>query len=81
MKKSPMNDTSYLADENQTHLNKHWYLKCEKVPMNETNYSEIDLDDPNQNEYKYLRTTAALIIEGVLLPILATFGIVGKSVN
>ena len=49
--------------------------------MNETNYSEIDLADQNQDEYKYLRTTAAFIIEGVLLPILATFGIVGKSVE
>ena len=46
--------------------------------MNETNQSYIDLDDQNIDEYKNLRTTAAFIIEGVLLPILATFGIVGK---
>jgi len=46
--------------------------------MNETNQSEIDLEDQNIDEYKNLRTTAAFIIEGVLLPILATFGIVGN---
>ena len=52
-----------------------------KFPMNETNLSEIDLADQNQDEYKYLRTTSAFIIEGVLLPILATFGIVGKFLS
>ena len=52
-----------------------------KFPMNETNFSEIGLADQNQDEYKHLRNTAAFIIEGVLLPILATFGIVGKSVR
>ena len=49
--------------------------------MNETNFSEIDIADQNQDEYKHLRTTAAFMIEGVLLPILATFGIVGKFVK
>ena len=57
------------------------FKTVKKFPMNETNFSEIDLADQNQDEYKYLRTTAAFIIEGVLLPILATFGIVGKFWN
>ena len=59
--------------------------KCEilggvkRVPMNETNTSEIDLADINIDEYKTLRTTIAFIIEGVLLPVLASFGIIGES--
>ena len=57
------------------------FKTVKKFPMNETNFSEIDLADQNQDEYKHLRNTAAFIIEGVLLPILATFGIVGKSVQ
>jgi len=46
--------------------------------MNETNQSEIDLGEQNIDEYKNLRTSIAFIIEGVLLPILATFGIIGN---
>ena len=46
--------------------------------MNETADSEIDLADADDDEYKHLRDSAAFIIEGVLLPILASLGIVGK---
>ena len=46
--------------------------------MNETNQSEIDLGEQNIDEYKNLRTSIVLIIEGVLLPILATFGNIGE---
>ena len=48
------------------------------IPMNETANSEIDLADADDDEYKHLRDSAAFIIEGVLLPILASLGIVGK---
>jgi len=46
--------------------------------MNVTNFTEIDLADKTDEEYKHLRASAAFIIEGVLLPILATLGIVGN---
>ena len=35
----------------------------EKFPMNKTNFSEINLDDQNQDEYDYLRNTLAFAIE------------------
>ena len=46
--------------------------------MNVTNFTEIDLADKTDEEYKHLRASAAFIIEGVLLPILASLGIVGE---
>ena len=48
------------------------------IPMNVTANSEIDLADQNDDEYKHLRDSAAFFIEGVLLPILASLGIVGE---
>ena len=48
--------------------------------MNVTNLSDIELGDPEtEDTYKDLRNTTAFVIEGVLLPVLATFGIFGEK--
>ena len=56
-------------------------VETEDSPMNKTDIEDVVEFEDLSSEDKELSDKVGFLIEGVLIPILATLGIVGKSMN